>query len=112
MQALDLYRRKARNRGILFTLTREQAFALFQSNCYYCAGPPANIARANTDYGMCLYTGIDRIVPSQGYVPDNVRPCCWNCNRMKGTMGSEQLFYEHVQKILDVQKRRQRRRRK
>lgn len=56
-------------------------------------------------FGQCIYCGdsydrlgIDRMDSSIGYVPDNVAPCCWKCNDMKGTLTMEQ-FMNQVSKI-------------
>lgn len=105
VQAWNLYRRKAKDRGIEFKLTREEAFALFKMDCYYCGVVPSNIAKSNTTYGGCLYSGIDRLDPTLGYVTGNVVPCCWNCNRMKGTLQHGE-FFAHIQKILRRSRRR------
>lgn len=42
--------------------------------------------------------GIDRYDSAQGYVSGNVVPCCWPCNRAKGSSITEE-FLAHVRKI-------------
>ncbi len=109
VQAWNMYRRRAMRRragGLEFSISRETAFRIFKSNCYYCGTGPANIAKSCSAYGGCLYTGIDRVDPAIGYTESNVRPCCWNCNRMKGTL-TEQEFFALLKLILKVQRGRQ-----
>jgi hypothetical protein len=55
---------------------------LWSEPCYLCGRTPA--------------FGIDRVDPRQGYVPDNVQPCCSTyCNYMKKDMALED-FKQHV----------------
>jgi len=53
----------------------------------------------------CAYCGdwsprlnLDRVDNRGAYEPDNVVPCCWACNRMKGTMTADD-FLEHIRRI-------------
>lgn len=43
--------------------------------------------------------GIDRIDPSEGYTKTNSAACCWDCNRMKGSMSCYD-FVKHLANIL------------
>lgn len=107
VQAWNLCRRRALRKGkngIEFTITQKEAFGFFQSVCHYCGCPPANIAKSNTEYGKCFYSGLDRIDSTQGYVKGNIVPCCWNCNRMKGSL-SYDAFFSHIKKILQRRER-------
>lgn len=78
--------------GIEFALTLEEFTAITKQPCYYCGIPPS---RAYRNY---VYSGVDRIDSTRGYVPGNVRPCCKTCNIAKGSM-SEQDFYAWVRRI-------------
>lgn len=49
-----------------------------------------------------VYNGIDRVDNSVGYVLSNCVPCCSTCNRMKGTMSSEE-FKEKIKLIYSRQ---------
>jgi hypothetical protein len=62
--------RNAKARGLTWTISPEQFAALREKSCYYCGGslPPAS-------------GGLDRIDNARGYEPDNVLPCCTDCNR-------------------------------
>ena len=42
-------------------------------------------------------TGLDRKDSNKGYTPDNVVPCCYDCNRKKSTKPYEQ-FLEEIKK--------------
>jgi hypothetical protein len=46
-----------------------------------------------------LYNGIDRINNEEGYTSNNTVSCCFTCNRMKGTMSSEE-FKIHLKKLM------------
>ena len=65
---LDQYKRKAEKQGVVFDLTLETLDNLVKGDCAYCHRVPIT------------WFGIDRVVPSQGYVLDNVVPCCLDCN--------------------------------
>lgn len=91
--------RRGRRAKWEFTLSKEEAIKLFKSNCWYCGAPPSNKARADSERGKCLYSGIDRVDSKKGYVQGNVRPCCGTCNRMKNAH-TEKVFYAHMEKIL------------
>jgi hypothetical protein len=103
-QAWNLYRRKALERKLEFTLTQDETNAIFRDICFYCGAPPGNVAKSNTGHGGCLYTGIDRIDSTKGYIQGNVRPCCWPCNRMKSTM-PQGNFIGHIQNVLKFLKK-------
>ena len=73
---LNAYRRedKAKNRGEC-TLTKEWIIDNIFSGqcCHYCG---------KTDWHEL---GCDRIDNSLPHTPDNVVPCCWECNNKKHT---------------------------
>lgn len=62
----------ARTRGYTVTITKEEAFALFESPCHYCGRLPD-----------AVLNGIDRSENDGNYTPDNVVACCALCNMMK-----------------------------
>jgi hypothetical protein len=64
----------AKTRGIPCTLTFEQYALVATEHCYYCDDLLIGI------HG----TGLDRIDAQKGYTADNVIPCCFRCNRVKG----------------------------
>ena len=73
-------KRGAANRGYEFSLTREQVYSLVQQNCTYCGISPGN------------RIGLDRVDNERGYTPDNIVPCCEDCNRAKLTRTTEEFL--------------------
>lgn len=69
----------AQKRKIPFSLGYCECVRLFSSSCYYCGLRP----RYNGVDGL---SGIDRKDSDLGYTPDNVVPCCSQCNMAKGVM--------------------------
>jgi hypothetical protein len=56
--------------------------------CFYCGCPPQNELKGrkrgrSTLKTVLKYTGIDQVKPGRGYLPGNVLPCCFICNRAK-----------------------------
>lgn len=67
------YKRGAKNKGVSFELTKSDFETLVNGDCEYCHRSPTT------------WFGIDRVVPSEGYVLGNVVSCCWDCNNDKST---------------------------
>ena len=101
--AVYTYKAQAKKRRVEFNLTNEECGRLFRASCVYCGAPPSNVARRESKFGVFLYSGIDRIDPTQGYAPGNVQPCCWVCNEMKKAR-SERDFLAHVHRIIAYRK--------
>jgi hypothetical protein len=88
-QVLIGYKRHAKRRDNPWTLTAEQAFALFEGVCHYCGIPPFR-ERTNTldtgrkgMSGSYKYNGIDRVDNRLGYTAENTVSCCSHCNMAK-----------------------------
>jgi hypothetical protein len=64
------YRRNARQRMIMFSLSLRQFTSMWQRPCTYCGEPIQTI-------------GIDRLDNTRGYEVGNVASCCRTCNQMK-----------------------------
>lgn len=62
------YIRSANKQGIPFELTKQDWNIMTKSDCKYCKRSPTT------------WFGIDRIIPSKGYVIENVVSCCFDCN--------------------------------
>ena len=62
------YKNSARRVNVLFDLTVGEFEKLIRDDCKYCRRTPDK------------WFGIDRVIPSLGYVLDNVVTCCWDCN--------------------------------
>jgi len=78
---LVIYKSRAQKRNLEWSLTDEQANALFSEPCMYCGGPGG---------------GIDRMDNTRGYTLDNCQPCCKTCNFMKLKMGAEEFVEQAV----------------
>ena len=63
----------ATRHGHQWSLTREEYLSLIKQLCYYHKGPL-------NETGI----GLDRLDNSRGYIIDNVVPCCWVCNSIRG----------------------------
>lgn len=92
------YRQGALRRKISFELTKGEFKELTQGVCWYCGAPPENIMTGPRCNGKYIYSGVDRIDNTKGYINDNVVPCCEDCNRAKRTMG-EYEFYLWIEKV-------------
>lgn len=89
-------------------ITFEQFLELSQHNCYYCNICPSNNSNSfrnrkdasqyAIDNGDFIYNGLDRINQTLPHNLDNVSPCCWPCNELKGKK-SQQEFIEWIEKI-------------
>lgn len=68
-------RRKARARGLAWSLSLTEYERLTQEACHYCgwALPPAGV-------------GLDRLDNAIGYDPSNVVPCCTVCNLVRSNI--------------------------
>lgn len=62
------YKRRAKKQGVSFDLTKEDFEDLTKGVCEYCNRTPTT------------WFGIDRVIPSLGYVHGNVVSCCYDCN--------------------------------
>lgn len=94
------YKHKAAERGLPFDLTFDQFFQISQNSCYYCEREPSNLMKGKRDGQVdFLYSGLDRIVNTEGYREDNVVPSCKECNYAKRNMGINE-FYRWACKIM------------
>lgn len=95
------YKRSAKARGHIWNIEPELFLELTSADCHYCGVSPFRVQHANGQHnanGSYTYNGIDRIDSAMGYTPDNVRPCCWDCNSAKGKR-TEQEFYEWATRL-------------
>jgi hypothetical protein len=94
------YRKSAENRNLEFNLSKNDFIAITQQDCYYCGVSPRNVERSKYNNGNFIYSGIDRIDSSIGYLEDNIVPCCRNCNTMKMAMPLDE-FFEKIKLIYE-----------
>jgi len=85
---LDAIKRAAETREIEWRLTDEEAKVMLTSPCVYCKHMDLEV-RVN---------GIDRLDSNVCYTTENCRPCCKDCNYMKGTY-DPRTFIERAKKI-------------
>lgn len=82
-RALLIYRSSAAHRGLQWRLSAAYALRLFSQNCHYCGAPPSNVIKTKQGKGGFIYSGIDRLDATRGYIAGNVVPCCRVCNVAK-----------------------------
>lgn len=87
---MDALKRAAQVRGIEWQLTDDEAKKMLVSPCVYCKHLDLEI-RVN---------GIDRLDSNVCYTAENCRPCCKDCNYMKGTY-DPMTFIERARKIAE-----------
>lgn len=92
------YRAAATKRGFAFALTRAEFDALTSQDCHYCAAPPGNKSSRRHFNGVFVYSGIDRIDSTVGYVTGNCLSCCNTCNVMKQDLPYD-VFLAHIDRI-------------
>jgi len=82
------YKNRALKKNLDFALSHDEYLCLITQDCYLC-GKNSNSQHLN---------GIDRIDNNKGYMMDNVKPCCANCNYMKKNYILEDVF----NKFMDI----------
>ncbi len=82
------YKKRSRERNIIFNLTFEQFITFWQKDCEYCGDKIDTI-------------GLDRVDNKKGYNIDNVESCCTQCNTMKMDYTEE----EFINKCLKITKK-------
>ncbi len=96
-ELISNYKTKAHDRGLVYSLTDEEALELFKGNCFYCGLSPNQHYRPNRNGGF-IYNGIDRVNNEIGYSKDNCVPCCKHCNRAKMDRSLDE-FLEWVDRV-------------
>jgi hypothetical protein len=101
------YKRKCKKANRTFEITLEQYKNMASKNCYYCDAPPhcinyeknnKDMTKEGKDRQTIFSNGIDRIDSNLGYLENNIRPCCAQCNYAKRNL-SEADFYSMITKI-------------
>mgnify|MGYP001595998668 CR=1 FL=1 len=82
-----LYKGSAKNRRIVFDISEEFFKEMIQKDCVYCGHKSER-------------NGLDRIDNKKGYVEDNLSPCCFRCNQMKGKLTVDE-FLNHIMEIIN-----------
>jgi hypothetical protein len=89
----SIYNHRAKDRDICFDLTKEQFLSTINMSCYICG-------KENNEFHQ---NGIDRFDNTKGYVKENIRGCCGNCNYLKRNYEYE-LFINKLKFIYENQK--------
>jgi len=86
------YKNKANNKGVSFELTKEYFDELIKGKCAYCKRSPTT------------WFGIDRVVPSEGYVLGNAVSCCYDCNvdKLEDDVESMRIRNERIAARVDA----------
>jgi hypothetical protein len=96
---------RAREKNREFSLTKDEFRKLIFSNCFYCGREPSQRSINRYSNGDTIYNGLDRIDNSKGYIEDNVRPCCRQCNVAKNKHSEKDFkiwaksVYENLKKL-------------
>jgi hypothetical protein len=85
-QLYNAYKTRAEKANLEFTLSKGFFRVIVTMNCFYCDVPPLQVKKVKDQKAPFLYNGIDRTHNLEGYTEGNVVPCCFVCNRAKGTM--------------------------
>lgn len=102
----EIYGRRARKRGIQFTLTIEEFKEITSSNCFYCGASPSQVYRhtikdrseRSAKHSEYVNNSVDKIDPNGGYIIGNCVPACKTCNIMKWDH-SEEEFRAHIVRL-------------
>lgn len=93
------YQKNAELRKVPFELDLETFTLVATGSCTFCGIKPdrvrtysgARVHQTTKDFGVFVYNGIDRLDSSRGYTADNVTSCCWDCNRAKGKLSTQEF---------------------
>lgn len=93
------YVSRARTTKKEFTLNQDEFTKIITSNCFYCGVEPLMKHTFKGCPEHVLHNGIDRYDNAKGYTLENSRPCCFECNRAKGTLTPEE-FYNYINRLI------------
>lgn len=97
-QRLSAYKWSAKNRGLGFELTRQQAFDLFSGKCSICGRQ--DLVTYKSIAVQAYMCGIDRIDSQQGYTIDNSRSCCKRHNMSKQSSSEDEYVNLSLETVL------------
>lgn len=98
-----IYKHSAKRRGYSFNISENSFKELSSKPCAYCGIAPATkmaSSKGRTFYGEFVYNGLDRVDNTKGYEIDNVVPCCYFCNTLKGKKSKED-FLSKIKQIYE-----------
>lgn len=93
------YKRHAKSRGFIWSLSRDEVENIIFNPCNYCGSEPANKKKTKNSLGEgLLYSGIDRKDSNKNYTVNNCVSCCKICNFAKSNLALNQ-FHEWAKRI-------------
>lgn len=97
------YRRSSRAREHEFDITKELFQLITKLPCNYCGTLPSQVwQRKNLYKSQYVYSGLDRVNSSVGYISTNIVPCCKRCNIAKRNF-TQADFINHSKQIAAYQ---------
>lgn len=93
---IKLYSKRASDRNLEFSISDDYFLYLITQPCHYCGKLPDKIKQHKG--GEFLHHGIDRVHNHIGYIYLNCVPCCWECNRFKGSMSYDE-FVSYLERV-------------
>ena len=90
------YKAKAKERNIKWMLSRDDFINISEKPCFYCV--ISSSMNLNINGYIYLYNGVDRVDSQKDYTPDNIVPCCKQCNIAKSDMSLTE-FYQWLNRI-------------
>lgn len=91
---IGVYKKRARKKGIEFSLSDKEFKDITSSDCVYCGEVPAMTIENKPKTGLYCYNSIDRDDHKKGYSSDNSIPCCKICNYMKWTLTKDEFLLQ------------------
>jgi hypothetical protein len=85
-RAIGMMQVSARQRSLPWSIEDADVRRLMSMDCTYCGAAPSNVSRHRNANGTFVYNGLDRVDSKQGYVLENVVPCCHTCNKAKSNL--------------------------
>lgn len=94
------YKEGATKRNLNFEISLVEFQEMITQDCFYCGKPPSRDIKNRVTHPRVnfKYTGIDRVNNKKGYTKQNTVPCCWECNKFKGSMNGKE-FLSLIEKI-------------
>lgn len=94
------YLKVAKDRGVPFSLSKEEFAGKASQPCYYCGLPPSNCKRSkkaakgkeNEYLWNYYYSGLDRLDSRLGYTSRNTVSCCMDCNYAKNQKTLQEFY--------------------
>lgn len=96
------YKYGAKERGLEFSLTKEQFRSLTSLPCTYCDTLPSREHKPHKfSNGAYRYNGLDRVNNNKGYIISNVVTACKICNYAKKNISLEE-FLDWIHRLQKV----------